>query len=270
MKSFVNLSRKQISKISLSQECKSIIFGSVLGGGSLKLTPGFDNARLTIKHTTPQADYMNWIAPKLWEIAAPKSLSERPASGFSKHNKLVFQSAAKPQLTDLWKLMGKNNLIVRRSWLNHMTELSLAVWWFDDGSITSNYRKGVICTDNFHVDFCRILAQYLEVSWGISCKVRPKSSAPARPGRENLDCRLYLSNTQVKKLLCLILPYAETPFMVKKCLLIYKNIDFQQRWISQMKKLLPKVGIAILKDIVEEHEKMSFDMLNFDEEKSID
>ena len=36
MQQTINLSRKQIAQISLSQKCKSVIFGSILGDGSLK------------------------------------------------------------------------------------------------------------------------------------------------------------------------------------------------------------------------------------------
>ena len=265
MQSYVNLARKRMAKIPLSQECKSIILGSILGDGSLKLTSGYANARLTIKHTTPQRDYMEWIVFKLGEIAAPLSYAQREPSGFSKHKKLVFQSAAKPQLTDIWNLIGKNNLTIRRSWLNHMNELSLAVWWFDDGSITGDYRKGVICTDNFHIKFCHLLAQYLEVVWDIKCKVSRKNE---KSTRENLDYRLFLGNKALRKLLNYILPYAVTPFMVKKCLLIYRNINFQQRWISQMKNCLPEESIAILRQILKEHTKINFEKLNFDKIES--
>lgn len=255
MQNYVNLSRKQLAKIPLSLECKSIIFGSILGDGFLKVYGKNVNAYLTIKHTTPQRDYMEWKVSKLQEIANPKSYCERKPSGYSSNNKLVFVSAAKPQLTQIWVLLGKNNLTIKRRWLNHMNQLSLAIWWFDDGSITSNYRKGVLCTDNFHKDFCDILSQYLGVVWGIDCKVSKKNAIKSGT-RENLDYRLFLGNTSLRKLLDYVLPYASTPFMVKKCLLIYKDINLQQRWISQMKQRLPKEGIKILGQVLKDHPKI--------------
>lgn len=268
----VNLSRKKIAKIPLSQECKSIILGSILGDGSLKLTGNYANARLTIKHTTPQRDYMEWLVPKLKEIASEKSYVEQKPSGFSKNPKLVFQSAALPQLTEIWNLTGQNNLTIERNWLNHMTAISLAVWWFDDGSITAGYRQGVICTDNFLVDYCFILAKYLKVVWGVECRVnKKKKPKPSHAEdlkedliRKNFDYRLFLNNTSIKKLLCHILPYAVTATTVKKCLLVYKDIKFQQRWISQMKFLLPQESIAILKEILKSHNKIRFETLDFD------
>ena len=250
MKPKINLSKKKIAKIPLSQECKSIILGTILGDGSLKKYGNYANARLTIKHSVMQRDYMDWLVSKLKEIATPKSYFEIEASGFSKENKLVFQSCAISQITEIWELTGKNNKAIYRSWLNHMDALSLAVWWFDDGSLMGNGRQGVFCTDNFDKEYCQILAKYLQVVWGVESKVRKKSKKKYKEGRENLDYRLFLGIESLRKLLIIILPYAFTPFMVKKCLLIYKDIDFQKRWISQMKSLLSKKGLEALQQLV--------------------
>ena len=42
--------------------------------------------------------------------------------------KLLFQSAAQQQLTEIYSLTNKRNrLQIKRSWLNHLTPLSLAI-----------------------------------------------------------------------------------------------------------------------------------------------
>ena len=201
-----------------------------------------------------QSDYFYWKINMLKEISAQKSVFLQKADGFSKNKKLRYQSSAKPQLTELWQKVGKNQMIIRRSWLNHMSALSLAIWWFDDGSIITNGRQGVICTDNFHKDYCNILAKYLKVTWDIDCRVGLKSQ---KLTRQNLDYRLWLNNKELRKFLNIVLPYAETRFTIKKCLLIYKETDFQQRWISNMKKLLPRDSIVILREVVAQHEKIN-------------
>jgi hypothetical protein len=54
-----NLSRKLLTNIPLSDRCKSIIYGTILGDGMLKIYKGYANARLSIKHSSTQIDYFN-------------------------------------------------------------------------------------------------------------------------------------------------------------------------------------------------------------------
>jgi hypothetical protein len=49
---------KLFDQISLSDSCKSVILGSILGDGSLKLYDGYKNARLSIRHSNIQKDYL--------------------------------------------------------------------------------------------------------------------------------------------------------------------------------------------------------------------
>jgi hypothetical protein len=52
-----NLSRKELANIPLSETCKAIILGTLLGDGSLKIYSGYKNARLTIRHSIVQKEY---------------------------------------------------------------------------------------------------------------------------------------------------------------------------------------------------------------------
>ena len=247
-----NLSRKEIAQLSLSENCKSVILGSLLGDGSLKKEPNYVNLRFKFRHSEVQADYFHWKVNLLQEISTQKSVQKQKPDGYSPNSKLLFQSAARPQLTELWKKIGSNKMDIKRHWLNHLTALSLAVWWFDDGSLTSGKRKGCFCTDGFSEEECKILAQYLKVEWDIDCRVRPikrKKNPKNNYTKENYY-RLWLNNTEVKKLLHIVLPYAETVFTVKKCLLVYVDPNYQQRWISEMRGLLSLKGKDVLNDLL--------------------
>jgi len=171
---------KLYNQISLSDYSKSIILGSILGDGCLKIYKGYKNARLSIRHSIIQQDYLMWQINQLTEISGalsealtnPKSLQIQSASGYSKHNKLLYQSKALPELTQLYDLTYKNNkLKIKRSWLNNMTSLSLAIWWLDDGSLIGRKKKGVICTDGFDIKSVNILSNYLYKVWGIENRV---------------------------------------------------------------------------------------------------
>lgn len=254
-----NLSRKKIAQIPLSEDCKSLILGSLLGDGSLKKETGYAsyaNIRFKFRHSSVQKDYFYWKVELLKEIATKKSVQFQKAdSGYSKNEKLLFQSSASPYLTDIWKIVcdNSNSLVIRRCWLNHLTQLSLAAWWFDDGSLMKATRQGVLCTDNFSETDCKMLSEYLRVTWDLNCKVRPLKRK--NQGKNNYSketyYRLWLNATEVKKLLQIVLPYAVTPFAVKKCFLAYKDPNFQQRWISKMKELLPKQGVEVISTLLE-------------------
>lgn len=245
-----NLSRKQLAQIPLSNQCKSVVLGSLLGDGSLKKEQKYSNCRFKFRHSEVQADYFYWKVDLIKEIATNKSVERQKPdrSGFSLNHKLLFQSGARSELTQVWEVIGGNTMDIRRRWLNHLTPLSLAVWWFDDGSLTAQKRKGVICTDNFSIEKCQLLAQYLDSMWDVKCNLKPviRKKKPENHYTRDKYYRLWFNNTQLRKFLAIVLPYAETPFTVKKCLLIYRDPDYQQRWISEMTSLLPQKGKTVL------------------------
>lgn len=251
-----NLSRKRMAIIPLSDKCKSVLLGSLLGDGSLKKESGYKNLRFKMRHSENQKDYFEWKCSLLQEISTPKSVQKQEPDGYSTAHKLLFKSGARSELTELWKIVcnNTNTMVINRHWLNHMTPMSLAVWWFDDGSLTASWRKGVFCTDNFPEQACKILAQYLQNVWNINCRVRPikRVKNDKNSYTRELYYRLWLNNEELRKLFDLVLPFAATRFSVNKCLLIYKDSDFQQRWISKMKGLLPLEGIVFLNLLLEE------------------
>nr|YP_009105637.1 putative LAGLIDADG homing endonuclease [Xylochloris irregularis]YP_009105669.1 putative LAGLIDADG homing endonuclease [Xylochloris irregularis]AIT94370.1 putative LAGLIDADG homing endonuclease [Xylochloris irregularis]AIT94372.1 putative LAGLIDADG homing endonuclease [Xylochloris irregularis] len=242
------LSRKEIQTIPLSDRCREVILGSLLGDGSLKIAKGYKNARLTIRHSIVQEEYLRWKAEELQEIASAGSIQLQKPDGFSANKKISFQSRALPQLTVIHrKAYESNQLRIKRSWLNHMTELSLLVWWLDDGSIIANGRKGVFCTESFDLNAHRILQRYLKVVWGISTTIGKHSSQS-----DEQKYRLYLNNSELRKLFLLIMPLFcvsnlrfELHGMLKKFCLQYNDPQFQQRWISEMKESMPTLDAEI-------------------------
>lgn len=223
-----NLSKKQLAKISLSQSCKAIILGSLLGDGSLKLYKPYKNARFWIRHSWIQKEYWEWKTSRLIEIQTSKSFQIQKPQGFSKQKKLLFQSAALEQLTEIYQITyKKNRLQIKRTWLNHLTPLSLAIWWLDDGSIIGNGKRGVFCTDNLSKKEQIILKRYLFVQWKINVQI-------GKLNKSKQIFRLYLNTTSLKQFLCLIMPYAPIPSMIYKYCILYKDTELQERWISEM------------------------------------
>ena len=122
---------------------------------------------------------------------------------------------------------------MKRRWLNQLTPLSLAVWWLDDGSLIGNGKRGVFCTDPFPLKDQKILAQYLQKVWKV--KVAIAKIVRERDGVKREYYRLWIrSSEELKKFLRIILPYAPVASMLPKVILLYKDSQLQERWISEI------------------------------------
>ncbi len=222
--------------VSLSDEIRAVIFGSLLGDGSLKIHKNYKNARFSFRHSANQKEYFFWKVSKLKEISSTKSVFVQKSDGFSTQKKLRYQSQALESLTDLYHAVHrKNKLKISRKWLNQMTELSLAIWWLDDGSIIANGRKGVFCTDGFDEKSVKLLTRYLNKVWGIN--VHPAAISRSRENgyKKEEYWRLWIRSTEeLKKFLRLILPHIKVPETLPKVILMYNDSKLQQRWISEV------------------------------------
>ena len=230
-----NRKTKKTTYAPLSEKAKSLILGTLLGDGSLALQRGYKNPRMQFRHSEKDKEYFFWKVGVLREITRKKSVHLQKRDGYASQKKLHYASEATEKLSDIYRLTyKKNRLHIRRKWLNMMDELSLAVWWCDDGSlIGEGGRKGVFCTDGFDKESVKLLARYLEKKWGIRTKVSPVSRK--RDGRRDDYWRLWIrSQEELKKFLRIILPYIPVRGMLRKVLLLYKNPQFQERWISEV------------------------------------
>ena len=225
-----------IKKSFLSRKGTDLILGSLLGDGSLKIYPHYQNARFSFRHSIKQKDYFFWKMNELKEISSEKCWWKQKG-GFSNSVVLRYQSLALPLLSEIYDFTYvKGKLEVRRKWLNQLTPLSLAVWWLDDGSIIANGRKGVICTDAFSEGENILLKRYLAKVWNIETTLG--SITRQYKGSTRMYWRLWLRSTEeLKKFLRIILPFVKVESMLPKVLLLYKDFDLQQRWISEISSL---------------------------------
>ncbi len=221
-----------MDKLFNSDQAKAIIFGSLLGDGSLKIHNGYKNARFSYRHSKKQQEYFFWKAAKLSVISSNNAVWEQDESNDNSsygYKKLRFQSRALPELTKIWKITNPNNVkTISKEWLDNLDKLSLAVWWLDDGSIIGNARKGVFCTDSFSKNEVQLLKEYLQVKWNIETKI----------GIVNKRIRLNLySEKALKRFFTIIAPNIQQISMLYKILLLYQDHKRQQNWISRISHL---------------------------------
>jgi hypothetical protein len=222
-----------VRKISspLSDRCKEMVLGSILGDGSLKIHSRYRNARFSFRHSTVNQEYFHWKVVELKEISSEKDVWEQKGPDGWGNHKLRYQSAALESLTELYQLTHPHGRYrIRRKWLNLLTPLSLCVWWLDDGSLL-NGKQGVFCTDEVPLEEQLILVRYLRVVWGLNPRIGRVSSTGPRSNQHRIWLR---TQEDLIKFLRIILPHVRVQPMLKKVLLLYNDPDLQQRWISEV------------------------------------
>lgn len=115
---------------SLTQIQRSIIIGTLLGDGYLRIVPGRKDALLEINHSFSQKEYVDWKYEMLKSLCKSGPVIRK---GNGTRIAYRFTTRQHLELTELKALFYKNGVkqIPRGVVLNPMM---LAVWFMDDGS----------------------------------------------------------------------------------------------------------------------------------------
>ena len=240
-----------LEALPLSETCKQVLFGGLLGDSSLTMQKRYKNARYQFRHGIAQEEYFLWKANILKEVAT-KNLQYTKPDGASKKGKVNFMSRADKCLTSIYDIVSPDRAILidpADNWLDYLNEQALLVWWLDDGSLQNKKRKGVLCGEGFPLETIELLKEYFERKWGIVCTVTnmKRTQNPNNPIKytKNVCHRLLFTNTELKKLFALIMPRLETPSLLYKFAFDYRYPIQRERWISTMKEALPQFQAEI-------------------------
>jgi hypothetical protein len=249
------LTKNEAENICLTNHQLQILYGTLLGDGSLKSQKNFANIRFQMRHSAVQQAWFLWKANQLASLATNNAIHVQQPDGLSSQNKLHFQTRALPALTKLHDEIYKNNFIhLRMEWLNKLDPVALMVWWLDDGSrIGSQGGKGRLATHCFSYTENLLLKIYFQRKWNISpiiCKIQK----PTKNKATTLELRkqkrkiqkapcyyvLEFSNTNFKKLCQIIMPHVPVKEMVYKFFIKYKKKYDFDCWIHQLKSSMPQ------------------------------
>ncbi len=115
---------------SLTQFQKSVIVGSILGDGYLRIIPKRRNAFLEINHSYHAKAYVDWKYSVLQNIAGSPPKARKGNGGRIAYR---FYTRQHPEITELFFEFYKEKKKVIPSGLI-LDPLSVAVWYMDDGS----------------------------------------------------------------------------------------------------------------------------------------
>jgi len=114
----------------LNQFQKSVIVGTLLGDGYLRIVPGRQNAFLEINHALSQREYVMWKYDALKGIRAGAPTVRK---GNGKRVAIRFYTRQSQELTEFQRLFYRKGVKVIPKDLE-LDPVSLAVWFMDDGS----------------------------------------------------------------------------------------------------------------------------------------
>ena len=115
---------------SLTQYQKSLIIGTILGDGYLRIIPGRNNAFLEVNHAFSQKQYVDWKFEKLQNIC---NSGPRIRKGNGSRIAYRFYTKQYPELTKFYNNFYKNGYKIVPDNLK-LDAVALSVWFMDDGS----------------------------------------------------------------------------------------------------------------------------------------
>ncbi len=188
----------------LNQNQKSLIIGSLLGDGTMRIGEGSKNANFKVEQGLMQKEYTFWkyqiLKPLV--LTEPKISFRYHASGEKYQKSWWFRTVRHPILTDIYALFyegeGYRNgrKIVPKSIQKYLDPLAIAVWIMDDGS----FSKGSIdiSTYSFLEKEIKLLQKSIFNLYGIEVKYHPD---------RDKGFRMRFSVGETKKLIEIILPH---------------------------------------------------------------
>ncbi|MCZ2224540.1 MAG: hypothetical protein LC122_13025 [Chitinophagales bacterium] len=153
--------------ISLNDNQKSLIVGTLLGDGSLIKNKNRKFPYLKVSHCEKQKDYLIWKKDILGELVNSVSCYNDKRGNSIMHS---FNSLSSKEFIDTYNLFYDNNKkVIREDLINHLNEFGIAVWFMDDGS--SQKSSSRFSTEGFSVEENKILQKILKNKFDIETKI---------------------------------------------------------------------------------------------------
>ena len=168
----------------LTERQKRIIYGCLMGDGYKMGMKVFKS-----KQSVKQREYLDWKYKELEEHISPNSyqITESFDTRSKKINKTIgFYTWAsnyiEPVIYQFYKTGSK---IITQEILDNLDELSLAIWFMDDGTTDWNYRNRIkgwnmspdssFCTDCFSFEEDILMQKWFFDKWKLNCIIKKRN-----------------------------------------------------------------------------------------------
>ncbi|MBI4038326.1 hypothetical protein HY387_01640 [Candidatus Daviesbacteria bacterium] len=181
---------------SLTEEQKSILIGSLLGDGTMRIKK---NAHLEINHAFSQKALVDWMFSKFSSLV---TTPPKWRKGNGKREAYRFATQKLPILTPFYNLFYKNGRKVIPTNLK-LDALSLAIWFMDDGS--KSYSSIYLNTQQFSLDEQIQLINILKKQLGIESTLN----------KDKIYYRIRIRTQSVKRFIGLVKEFVLEEFKYK-------------------------------------------------------
>jgi len=164
--------RELFSKgIKLTDRQHQIIVGNLLGDGSI--CKSGKSAYFSISQNRAHKEYIDW----LYEELLPFSRAVSETSNTDENGKEFYgnclQTISTPEFLEYRNLFYPNDVkIVPKDISSRLTDLSLAIWYMDDGSTDKVFRTSCLCTQSFTEEDVNYLISVLDQKFNIKASLR--------------------------------------------------------------------------------------------------
>ncbi len=181
------ISRKN-TEISLTQRQKDILYGSMMGDAKRNHTQW--NSIACFKHSDKQEEYLKWKFEEFRSISKEESLkfslsNDQREEYKGHHGCWSFYTKANSDIEEcINKFYKENGKQINKEILNNLSDLSLAVWFMDDGTTDMRHRFNKygsnyvpvcsFCTDSFSDQSCDSIVQWFKSKWNIDAFKRER------------------------------------------------------------------------------------------------
>jgi hypothetical protein len=212
---FIN---RKNTEISLTQRQKDILYGSMMGDA--KRQSNRWNSIAGFGQSGRQKDYLLWKFEEFKSIVNEKTLKFRPSVDDREEYKnssgtWSFYTKANSDIEECMnKFYKEDGKQIDRDILNNLSELSLAVWFMDDGTTDYSHNKMIktghniipsasFCTDSFSKQSCDNIVEWFKERWNIDAHLRKRQ----RRKDGGMSYRVIIDSTSVDDFLSLVRPH---------------------------------------------------------------
>lgn len=195
-----------------SSQLDSAIYAMILGDGSCDRGGGnftlHSNFIYKMGHCNRQKEYLLWKKQIIEQISHTKCR----IYDYSKTNSTYLVTNALKYFTKLQKIFYANNKKqVTKKILDKLTDLSLAIWFLDDGYMSKNKSGSVygeLCTDQFSYEEQLLIQDWIKTKFNIEVGIR-KLEYKSGKYTGKIVYRIKFNKNACQKLSKLIKPYVE-------------------------------------------------------------
>jgi len=201
------------TELSMTDRQKEICYGSMMGDAK-RQTSKF-NTSMGFGHGDGQKDYLYWKFCELESISSKTSFKATEYVDKRSNFKGVswrFYTNANSDIEEIIEEFYKNGTKeITQNILDHMSSLSIAVEFMDDGTTAFSYSKrdwGIhhtpmpsFCTECFSYESCLLMQTWFKDKWNISVRLRERQL------KESVGYRIVVNNESVEDFFSLITPH---------------------------------------------------------------